>query len=125
MKYEINKELLPEYYDALINFKDWIPSVIQFELPTEISLAVGGDNNALQFDNQFNHSREKQIKFSDEDLSWEEVSDWECEIFLRKYPYFTPLFIIDEDYVYVPPTPNKHQSTINPISKLLRKIFSI
>ena len=111
MKYEINKELLPEYYDALINFKDWIPSVIQFELPTEISLAVGGDNKALQF--------------SDEDLSWEEVSDWECEIFLRKYPYFTPLFIIDEDYVYVSPTPNKHQSTINPISKLLRKIFSI
>ena len=42
MKYENNKELLPEYYDALINFKDWIPSVIQFELPTEISLAVGG-----------------------------------------------------------------------------------
>ena len=38
---------------------------------------------------------------------------------------FTPLFIIDEDYVYVSPTPNKHQSTINPISKLLRKIFSI
>ena len=101
MKYEINKELLPEYYDALINFKDWIPSVIQFELPTEISLAVGGDNKALQFDNQFNHSREKQIKFSDEDLSWEEVSDWECEIFLRKYPLLLCLLLMKIMFMFL------------------------
>ena len=100
-------------------------ALLQLNGLKQVLKSQGIEAKALQFDNQFNHSREKQIKFSDEDLSWEEVSDWECEIFLRKYPYFTPLFIIDEDYVYVSPTPNKHQSTINPISKLLRKIFSI
>lgn len=129
MKYELDKERLHEYYEDFINFTDWVPGMIQEELIIRGIKAGGGNGNkeirAIHFDNQFNHSCKKRIKHYDDGVSWEEISDWECEVFLRKFPYFTPLFIIDENYVYVPPVPNKHQSTSNPISKLLRKIFSI
>lgn len=96
-KYDVDKELLPEYYDELIELEDWIPIIVKLVLPTEICLKLGSKvkdkKKYTKISNQHRIDGEN-YEFNHPELSKTLlIDDWQVEEFLEKYPKFEPLFI--------------------------------
>ncbi|MDO5824352.1 heat-shock protein [Methanobrevibacter sp.] len=88
-KYEIDSQKLEEFYDDLISLEDWIPFEIKSSLPIEIAIKIGSKvkNKDLWWDRLMKHQRANYGE------DYYDYINWEIETFLRKYPYFKPIFI--------------------------------
>ena len=88
--YKVNKNELKKYFQDLIELEDWIPYIIRMELPKGYSLKLG--KNATNKDLLSKRLLEHKIENSRSTMNGPELMDYEIDIFIRKYPYFTSLF---------------------------------
>ena len=89
-KYKVNKNELKKYFQDLTELEDWIPYIIRMELPKGYSLKLG--KNATNKDILSKRLLEHKIENSRSTMDGPELMDYEIDIFIRKYPYFTSLF---------------------------------
>lgn len=90
-KYKVIPEKLDEYFEDLLTLEDWIPSEIKVFLPNERIFALqSGDkvkNKELWWKRLMEHQRENNS------MGFLDYINWEIETFIKKYPYFSPLFV--------------------------------
>ena len=89
-KYKVNKNELKKYFQDLTELEDWIPYKIRMELPKGYSLKLR--KNAANKDLLSKRLLEHKIENSRSTMNGHKLMDYEIDIFIRKYPYFTSLF---------------------------------
>ena len=89
-KYKVNKNELKKYFQDLIELEDWIPYIIRMELPKGYSLKLG--KNATNKDLLSKRLLEHKLENSRSTMNGHKLMDYEIDIFIRKYSYFTSLF---------------------------------
>lgn len=101
MIYNLNKRRLYEFYDDFLELEDWIPTIIFENFPHDIFTKWGKTSTPLRAKREMDHKRAKEdFDFNHPDLPYEAADDWECQLFIDKYPYFRNLFIINSNYEY-------------------------
>ena len=91
MKYKFNDKKLKEYYEDILTLEDWIPHMIMERLPNDFFLNLGSKvKNKKKY---FDKLEEHRIENRNSKLMFEDLLDYEVDVFIRKYPYFKPLFI--------------------------------
>ena len=89
-KYKVNKNELKKYFQDLTELEDWIPYKIRMELPKGYSLKLG--KNATNKDLLSKRLLEHKLENSRSTMNGHKLMDYEIDIFIRKYSYFTSLF---------------------------------
>ena len=89
-KYKVNKNELKKYFQDLTELEDWIPYIIRMELPKGYSLKLG--KNATNKDLLSKRLLEHKLENSRSTMNGHKIMDYEIDIFIRKYSYFTSLF---------------------------------
>lgn len=89
-KYKVNKNELKKYFQDLTELEDWIPYIIRMELPKGYSLKLG--KNTTNKDLLSKRLLEHKLENSRSTMNGHKLMDYEIDIFIRKYPYFTLLF---------------------------------
>ena len=89
-KYKVNKNELKKYFQDLTELEDWIPYIIRMELPKGYSLKLG--KNATNKDLLSKRLLEHKLENSRSTMNGHKLIDYEIDIFIRKYSYFTSLF---------------------------------
>ena len=89
-KYKVNKNELKKYFQDLTELEDWIPYIIRRELPKGYSLKLG--KNATNKDLLSKRLLEHKLENSRSTMNGHKLMDYEIDIFIRKYSYFTSLF---------------------------------
>ena len=89
-KYKVNKNELKKYFQDLTELEDWIPYIIRMELPKGYSLKLG--KNATNKDLLSKRLLEHKLENSRSTMNDHKLMDYEIDIFIRKYSYFTSLF---------------------------------
>ena len=89
-KYKVNKNELKKYFQDLTELEDWMPYKIRMELPKGYSLKLG--KNATNKDLLSKRLLEHKLENSRSTMNGHKLMDYEIDIFIRKYPYFTSLF---------------------------------
>ena len=89
-KYKVNKNELKKYFQDLTELEDWIPYKIRMGLPKGYSLKLG--KNATNKDLLSKRLLEHKLENSRSTMNGHKLMDYEIDIFIRKYPYFTSLF---------------------------------
>lgn len=90
-KYEVVPEKLDEYFEDLLSLEDWVPFEIKVFLPLEYATALQSGskvkNRNLWWKRLMEHQRANPYD------DYFDYMNWEIETFIRKYPYFSPLFV--------------------------------
>ena len=89
-KYKVNKNELKKYFQDLTELEDWIPYIIRMELPKGYSLKLG--KNATNKELLSKRLLEHKLENSRSTMNGHKLMDYESDIFIRKYSYFTSLF---------------------------------
>ena len=89
-KYKVNKNELKKYFQDLTELEDWILYIIRMELPKGYSLKLG--KNATNKDLLSKRLLEHKLENSRSTMNGHKLMDYEIDIFIRKYSYFTSLF---------------------------------
>ena len=89
-KYKVNKNEIKKYFQDLTELEDWIPYIIRMELPKGYSLKLG--KNATNKDLLSKRLLEHKLENSRSTMNGHKLMDYEIDIFIRKYSYFTSLF---------------------------------
>ena len=89
-KYKVNKNELKKYFQDLTELEDWIPYIIRMELPKGYSLKLG--KNATNKDLLSKRLLEHKLENSRSTMNGHKLMDYEIDIFIRKFSYFTSLF---------------------------------
>ena len=89
-KYKVNKNELKKYFQDLTELEDWILYIIRMELPKGYSLKLG--KNATNKDLLSKRLLEHKLENSRSTMNSHKLMDYEIDIFIRKYSYFTSLF---------------------------------